>query len=83
MISTIGGILLIIGAYFVFKGQIFKSVFIYTLADLCWSYLTYEKQDYIGLSFILVGMILGIGAYLKMNNGIFNKTILKTKGKNV
>lgn len=77
MISTIGGILLILGAYFVFKGQIFKSVFVYTIADLCWAYLTYEKQDYIGLAFVLIGMVLGIGAFFKMNKGTFNKTITK------
>lgn len=79
--SILGGILLIIGAYFVYKGDIFKSVLIYFVADICWCIISYNNKDYVGLSFIIVGMLLGLGAYLKMNFGILNKTLNKVGDK--
>ena len=75
--SVLGGILLIIGAYFVYRGQIFTSVFIYILADVCWVILAIQREDYLGSIFISVGMLLGLLAYLKMNTGIMEKTLRK------
>ena len=75
MISIIGGLLLILGAYFVFQGEVFKSVFVYFIADICWCLLAYDKGDYLGLVFITIGMLLGLGAYLKMNYGQMRKTL--------
>ena len=75
MISILGGLLLILGAYFVFKGEIFKSVFVYFVADICWCLLAYNNQDYIGLLLITIGMLLGLGAFLKMNYGAMRKSL--------
>ena len=75
MISIIGGLLLILGAYFVFKGEIFKSVFVYFIADICWCLLAYNNKDYIGLLLITIGMLLGLGAFLKMNYGTMRKSL--------
>lgn len=75
MISIIGGLLLILGAYFVFKGEIFKSVLVYFIADICWVLLAYNAKDYIGLVFISIGMLLGLGAYMKMNTGKLRKDL--------
>lgn len=77
MFSIIGGLLLIIGAYFVYKGQIYYSVGIYFIADIMWCILSYNNKDYIGLLLIIIGMLLGLGAFIKMNNGNYNKTIRK------
>lgn len=74
-IATLGGLLLIIGSIFVFYGQIFKSVMIYFVADLCWVYISYNNNDIQGVVFIIIGMLLGLGAFIKMNNGTFYKTI--------
>ena len=70
-----GGLLLILGAFFVFKGDIFKSVGIYFVADICWVVLAYQHNDYLGMIFISIGMLLGVGAFIKMNTGVFNKTL--------
>jgi hypothetical protein len=82
MIGTIGGLLLIIGAVFVYRGEIFYSVFSYFLADICWVILSYQSNDIQGVIFISIGMTLGFLAYLKMNSGIMYKTI-KKKANNV
>lgn len=73
--ATIGGILLIIGAFFTYKGNIHKSVMIYMLADIIWIILGIMSGDYIGALLIFIGAVLGLLAWMKMNSGIFNKTL--------
>jgi len=75
LISIIGGLLLIIGAYFVFKGEILYSVLVYFLADVCWCLLAIKAEDYIGFGIIIIGMLLGLGAYFKMQNGRMRKNL--------
>ena len=67
--AILGGVLLNIGAFLTFKGMIFRAVFIYLIADLCWVIMAYERNDYWGMSFILIGMIFGLLAYWKMKSG--------------
>ena len=78
MVSVIGGLLLILGAFFVFKGQIFKSVLTYFFADVCWVYLGWIRGDKIGVIFITIGMFLGLLAYFKMNSGTMEKELKTT-----
>jgi len=73
--AIIGGILLNIGAYYTFKGKIFHSVITYLFADICWVIMAYQREDWLGLGFIVVGTSLGFFAFLKMNKGIMKKTI--------
>lgn len=73
--SIVGGILLIIGAYYVFKGNIFKSSMFYIVADGVWLYNAFILEDYIGFILILIGTILGILAFLKMNSGYMSKKL--------
>lgn len=75
--SIIGGILLILGSFFVYKGDIFKSVFVFFCADLCWCFLAFSTGDMLGFTLTLIGMILGLLAFLKMHLGEFSKTIKK------
>lgn len=74
-LATIGGILLILGSWFVYKGEIFKSVLTYALADACWLGISLSTGDYLGSSLVAVGMLLGLGAYIKMNSGKMRKTL--------
>ena len=76
-VALLGGIFLIIGSYFVYKGDIFKSVFVYFLADIIWIILGFQSGDILGSIFIIIGAVLGFLAFLKMNSGIFNKKISK------
>jgi len=77
MISIVGGLFLIIGAYYVFKGDIYKSVIIYFIADICWVMLSIDRGDIFGSIVITIGMILGLFAYIKMNRGVMYKSLKK------
>ena len=77
--AVLGGILLNFGAYLTYKGEIYKSVIIYLLADLCWIVMAYEKNDYIGAIFIGVGVIFGYLAFKKMQSGKMQKNLTKEK----
>jgi len=76
-LGTIGGILLITGAYFVYRGEIYKSMYMYLAADVVWISLSILSGDIIGALFVFVGATLGTLAFIKMNKGTFNKTIHK------
>ncbi|MBA1433529.1 MAG: hypothetical protein FAF04_08060 [Epsilonproteobacteria bacterium] len=73
--AILGGILLNIGAYLTYKGNIYQAVIVYMFADLCWIIMAYEKQDFVGAGFIIVGTIFGFLAYLKMKDGEMNKSL--------
>ena len=75
--ATMGGLLLILGAFLTFQGNIHKSVLVYMSADLIWFILGIQTGDYIGASMIFIGGFLGFLAWLKMNKGIFSKTLKK------
>lgn len=73
--ARVGGLLLVVGAYFVSRGDIFKSVMVFFLADVCWVIIAFNSKDYIGVVSIAAGMSLGLLAYFKMNNGTMRKTL--------
>ncbi len=75
--AILGGILLSIGAFLTYKGKIYQAVIIYLFADLCWIIMAYEKSDYVGSIFIIIGTVFGFLAYLKMRNGEMNKSLNK------
>ncbi len=75
--AILGGILLNIGAFLTFKGMIFRAVFIYLIADICWVIMAYERNDYWGMLFILIGIVFGFLAYWKMKNGKMQKELNK------
>ncbi|WP_345991892.1 hypothetical protein [Sulfurimonas sp. HSL-1716] len=75
--AVIGGILLNIGAYLTFKGKIYESVAAFLLADLCWVIMAYERDDYLGMFFIVVGVTFGVLAFFKMQTGKMRKNLNK------
>ena len=77
--AILGGILLNIGAYLTYKGKIYQSVIVYLFADICWIIMAFQKDDMIGMSFIIIGTIFGFLAYLKMKDGEMQKNLLDTK----
>lgn len=81
-ILTLGGILLMIGSYFILVGNIFKSVIIYTLADVCWIINAYVSSDWFGVLTISLGIISGLIVTYKMKQGIFLKSLKVTNGSN-
>ncbi|PHQ89674.1 MAG: hypothetical protein COB42_06370 [Sulfurimonas sp.] len=76
-LAILGGILLNIGAFLTYKGQIYRAVIVYLFADICWMVMAYQKDDMLGTIFIIVGTTLGFLAYLKMRNGTMKKSLEK------
>ncbi|MBU0633391.1 hypothetical protein KKA17_12215 [bacterium] len=77
--AVIGGLLLNIGAFLTYKGKIYESVIIFLLADLCWVIMAYERDDYLGVFFILVGVTFGLLAFVKMQTGKMRKSLNREK----
>ncbi len=73
--AILGGILLNLGAFLTYKGMIFRAVYVYLLADLCWVVMAYNRDDYLGMFFIVVGIIFGVLAYWKMKSGKMQKEL--------
>ncbi len=69
MISIFGGVLMIIGSVFTFRGEIFYAVITYLIADIAWIYLSIQAGNIFGSLVIVFAMFLGIAAYWKMNTG--------------
>ena len=75
--AILGGILLNIGAFLTFRGKIYEAVIVYLFADVCWIVMAYERDDFWGVVSIIIGVIFGFLAFLKMRNGDMKKTIKK------
>ena len=78
-LAVIGGILLNIGAYLTYKGMIFRAVILYLIADICWVAMAYERQDWLGVGFIALGVIFGLLSFVKMHNGTMEKELIRRK----
>jgi len=78
-ILTIGGIILIYGAFLTYKGQIFLATASYIMADVCWISNAWGNNDLQGVIFIATGILFGIIATYKMKSGKMNKDLLKIK----
>ncbi|MEJ2467979.1 MAG: hypothetical protein P8Y51_02720 [Campylobacterales bacterium] len=77
--AIIGGILLNVGAFLTFRGQIFRAVMAYLLADLCWIVMAWQRDDYWGMVSIAVGIGFGLLAFRKMHRGDMEKSLNKDK----
>ena len=75
--GTIGGILLILGAFALYRGSLLWSVGLYAIADVMWAILAYRQNDTFGMICVIIGLFLGLGVYAKMHMGIFVKNVKK------
>lgn len=73
--AIVGGILLNIGAYLTYKGLIFRAVIVYLVADLCWVLMAWEREEWIGMFFIVTGVVFGLLAFVKMRSGEMDKEL--------
>lgn len=73
--AILGGILLNIGAFLTFRGKIYEAVIVYLFADVCWIVMAYERDDVWGVVSIIVGVIFGFLAFLKMRRGEMQKSL--------
>ena len=72
---SVGGLYLIIGAIFINQGNIFMSIIVYTLADICWLSNAVVLGDYFGGIAVTIGIVVGIIVTNKMRIGIFVKNL--------
>ena len=75
--GTIGGLLLIGGAFALWRGSLLWSVALYFLADTMWVWLSYRQQDIFGMFSISLGMIFGVLVFLKSHRGEFVQNLKK------
>lgn len=77
---AICGILFTLGAIVISEtGKIFIGSIIYLSADLVYLVYAYILGDTLGMIFLLSGLLFGIRTLIKMNAGIFNKTLHKER----
>ena len=76
-LAVLGGILLNIGAFLMFKGWAFRAIVVYLFADICWVIMAVQRDDYIGAAFIGSGMLFGLLAFMKMRSGKMHKSLHK------
>ena len=76
-LAVLGGLLLNIGAFLMYRGLAFQAIVVYIFADICWVVMAVERADYFGAVFIFVGMTFGFLAYLKMRSGKMHKNLNK------
>ena len=75
---AICGILFTLGAIVISEtGKIFIGSIIYLSADIVYLAYAWAIGDKLGMFFLLTGLLLGIRTLIKMNIGIFNKTLHK------
>lgn len=78
-LAILGGILLNVGAFLMFKGLAFRAIIVYLFADICWVVMAVQKEDYLGAVFITSGMLFGLLAFLKMRSGKMHKSLNKNE----
>jgi len=79
--GTIGGILLILGAYALFKGKLLWSVGLYGVADIMWALLAYKQKDTFGMLCVIIGLIFGLFVFIKSKKGEFVRDLHNYKDK--
>ena len=73
--TTAGGLLLILGAFALWKGSLIWSTAIYFFADIMWVIIAYEKGDIFGTITVSIGMFLGLLVWVKSHRGVFVKEL--------
>ena len=76
-VATTGAIILLMGIFYYYYGYILYSTIFYIMADLCWAIMAYDAKDIIGMICIVLSIIIGTLVVIKMNKGIFVKTLFK------
>lgn len=66
-----------LGAAYVYIGNIFYSILTYTVADMCWLVNAYNNGDTFGSLTVTVGILVGSAVVYKMQIGKFRKSIRK------
>jgi uncharacterized membrane protein len=75
ILPTLGGILLILGSYSLYRGKALISILFYFVADLCWLGMAIHESKIFGAISVTIGILFSLGVFYKMNKGIFYKDL--------
>lgn len=75
MVSLLGGLLLCLGAFFTMRGKVYQAVSTYLIADVCWIIMAIQAGNVLGSTFVIIGTIMGLIAFLKMRLGVMDKEL--------
>ena len=76
-VSFSGGVFLVLGAWFLARGNVFASVGFYFIADVCWVLMAVSQGAYWSAAAIMFGMLCGLYVFFKMHRGQFRRSIQK------
>jgi len=79
MISIIGGILMILGAWSIYIGNVKQSIIFYVLADLMWLFLSIQSGQIFGSVVVAIALVFIIFTAIKMHTGMFHSHITKDR----
>lgn len=77
--AVLGGLCLILGNYFTYKGNIFRAIQVFLLADIAWLWLAISTGNIFGIVTVTIGVVLSFIVFWKMFYGHFHKTIHKDR----
>jgi len=77
LVSFLGGIFLVIGAFFLARGNVYLSVGAYFIADVCWVLMAVAQGAWFSALTIAFGMACGLYVWFRMHRGQFRKSIRK------
>ncbi len=75
--AVLGGLCLIIGNWYTYKGKVFTGIKMFLLADFAWLWLAVQTGNIFGVISVSLGVILSFGVFYKMHVGLFHKTVNK------
>lgn len=76
-VATTGALILLMGIFYYYYGYVLYSTIFYIMADLCWALMAYDAKDTIGMICIVLSIIVGTLVVIKINKGVFVKTLFK------
>jgi len=79
LVSFLGGVFLIIGAFFLARGNVYLSVGAYFIADVCWVLMAVARGAWASAAIIVFGMICGLYVWFQMHRGEFRKSIRRER----
>jgi len=75
--SFIGGVFLVLGAFFLARGNVYASVVTYFIADIMWVLMAVSQRAWLSVGMIAFGMACGIYVWWNMGRGKYKKSIKK------
>lgn len=77
LIPILGGLLLTLGNYLAWTGNIYRAVMVFLLADSMWIIMAVATTNFFGLITTIAGVVFSVLVVYKMYYGKFHKDLHK------